>query len=136
MRQQCVDRHRDHAGADRAPERDREIDRVEQQHPDAALAIYAGGPQGTRQTAARGRKLAVRKTAPRIDERRGAGSPLALVAVQEVLDRIAIAVPLGHQPPPPEFAREQPKRASIGTTFVKFNRWPTAAARAILCSLF
>ena len=51
--QQRVDRHRHDAGTDRAPERDREIDRVEQQQRDAPLACHAGRAQGAGEAAGR-----------------------------------------------------------------------------------
>ena len=90
MGQQRVDRHRHDAGTDRAPERDREIHRIEQQQRDAPLACHAGRAQGAGEAAGRRRQLAIGQRPPGIAERHRIAAPSLLMAIDEIFDRVAV----------------------------------------------
>ena len=91
--QKRVQRHRDDPGPDRAPEHDREIDRVEHQHHDAMLGRDAECGERRADAARLVVELAIGERAPRVAEGDLLGPALRQVAVDE---RDGGVVALGH----------------------------------------
>ena len=91
--QKRVQRHRDDPGPDRAPEHDREIDRVEHQHHDAMLGRDAERGERRADAARLVVELAIGERAPRVAEGDLLRPALRQVAVDE---RDGGVVALGH----------------------------------------
>ena len=87
-RQHGVERHRDDAGADRAPERDREIHRVEHQQHDAVLRPQPECLQAASEPAGRCLQLGISQCALRVGEDGFLGKPALDVRVDEIADRV------------------------------------------------
>jgi hypothetical protein len=82
--QQRVERNRNDAGADRAPEQHREVDRIEHHHGDAVFAGKAEPGQHRRDARAAFGKLAIGHAPRRIDEGSLRAAPLGDVAVDHI----------------------------------------------------
>ena len=87
-RQQRVDGNRHDAGAQRAPERNREIDRVEHHQREPALAGDADAVQSGGEPRGRIVQARVVQRAPRIGKHRRAASAFADVAIDEIVDGV------------------------------------------------
>ena len=87
-REQRIERHRDDAGADRAPERDREIHGIEQDEDDAALLAQSERPQAAAEPAGGGLQFAVAQRALRVGEGDFVGEAALDIGVDEIGHRI------------------------------------------------
>ena len=89
-RQQSVDRHRDHARSDRAPEDDGEIDRVLQQQHHPPLPGDAEAMEGSGKPGGCIGKLGICQGAPGILERHPLACAIPHMAVYKPIDGVAV----------------------------------------------
>ena len=129
---QRVDRHRDDAGLERAEERGRPVDGVEQANQNALFALHAERAQHRAEALDAVGELAVGPGAARIDERGLVGAAGLEVAVQDVGREIVVARnrarPGGHRRVPPVRGHRPQQSSHPLQTDAVLCRWDTAAA--------
>ena len=98
-RQQRIQRHRHHAGANGAEEDDRKIDRIEHDHRDALFAAYAETAQQVGETPGLGLQRAVGQIGNGVGKGELAAPALVDIAVEQPGDGVIRPGQTAHVPP-------------------------------------